>query len=858
MSIAIAGSGGSGVMTAGTMLLDAAARAGLYGLMVRTSGPQIRGGEAAALLRLAQRPIDSLDDGFDLLLAMDWQNVNRFADEITLHSGSLVIGDADEGDTPEVFARSGARCLALPLKKRAKAIAGSWSNMLVLGLVGGLVGLPASALEAALRATWKRTDAGLQANLAALQAGFAEAATIGETASIARLEGTLAGSAKRWLISGNEAAGYGAVRGGVRFVAAYPITPATELLEWMAPALAKVGGTLLQAEDELASANMIIGASFGGVPSLTATAGPGLALMTEAIGLAVAAEVPIVVVDVMRGGPSTGIPAKSEQSDLSFAVSGLHGDAPRLVLAPNSIADCAATTQWAVQLAEALQAPAIVLSDQFMGQSRAIIDRPADSAGTTARLTAAAGTPDYKRYRDTPSGVSPMSIPGTPGLVYTADGLEHSEAGIPSSQSRDHRLQLDKRERKLALARIRPALGRHRGRRRRRGDHLRLRHRHGARGGGPRRRAGRARAPDLAAPARAGPARADGAGAGRRDAGAGGRTEPRRAALPLPALDVRPAAPARELPPPRAAAAAAGRADAGHRRLAARRGACPGGRMNDLATPQAVALTAASYKSAAKPIWCPGCGDFTVLSAITKALAMMQLPPHEVAVVSGIGCSSRIPAYTNCYGFHGVHGRALAAGTGLKVARPDLTVLVTGGDGDGYSIGGNHFMHACRRNVDLTYIVMDNHVYGMTKGQASPTTEPDWDNKLSPGGTGIRSFHPLVIALASGASFVARAFSGDPNGTADIIAQGIRHPGFAFIEVLSPCVTFRPEQREWKQHAHPAPVAPTDDPARAARRIMTDDGFNIGVLYAGSRTPYPAQRREATHSVAELEAEFQL
>ena len=451
VSIAIAGSGGSGVMTAGTMLLDAAARAGLYGLMVRTSGPQIRGGEAAALLRLAQRPIDSLDDGFDLLLAMDWQNVNRFADEITLHAGSLVIGDADEGETPEVFARSGARCLALPLKKRAKAIAGSWSNMLVLGLVGGLVGLPASALEAALRASWKRSDAGLQANLAALQAGFAEGATIGDTASIARLEGTLASSAKRWLISGNEAAGYGAVRGGVRFVAAYPITPATELLEWMAPALAKVGGTLLQAEDELASANMIIGASFGGVPSLTATAGPGLALMTEAIGLAVAAEVPIVVVDVMRGGPSTGIPAKSEQSDLSFAVSGLHGDAPRLVLAPNSIADCAATTQWAVQLAEALQAPAIVLSDQFMGQSRAIIDRPADSDGTTARLTAAPGTPDYKRYRDTASGVSPMSIPGTPGLVYTADGLEHSEAGIPSSQARDHRLQLDKRERKLAL-----------------------------------------------------------------------------------------------------------------------------------------------------------------------------------------------------------------------------------------------------------------------------------------------------------------------------------------------------------------------------------------------------------------------
>src|SRR3990167_7709081 len=216
------------------------------------------------------------------------------------------------------------------------------------------------------------------------------------------------------------------------------------------------------------------------------------------------------------------------------------------------------------------------------------------------------------------------------------------------------------------------------------------------------------------------------------------------------------------------------------------------------------ALTPASFKSAYKPIWCPVCGDYTVLGSVTKALAAMGVAPKDCAVVSGIGCSSRIPAYTTCYGFHGVHGRSLAAGTGLKVARPDLTVLVTGGDGDGYSIGGNHFMHACRRNVDLTYIVMDNHVYGMTKGQASPTTEPDWDNKLSPGGTGIRSFHPLVIALAAGASFVARAFSGDPNSTAELIDQATPPPGFAFIENLSPCVTFRPEQRDWKTHVHAA------------------------------------------------------
>ena len=193
---------------------------------------------------------------------------------------------------------------------------------------------------------------------------------------------------------------------------------------------------MLQAEDELASINMIIGASYGGVPSLTATAGPGLALMTEGIGLAVSAEIPIVVVDVMRGGPSTGIPAKSEQSDLSFAVSGLVGDAPRLVLAPTSIADCLATTQWAVQLAEAMQAPAIVLSDQFMGQSRAIIDRPAESRLVGKRLTAAANTaglqtlPQYRlgRLADGDSGNTGRRLHGRRPRAHRGRDPEQSVA----------------------------------------------------------------------------------------------------------------------------------------------------------------------------------------------------------------------------------------------------------------------------------------------------------------------------------------------------------------------------------------------------------------------------------------------
>ncbi|MHA1537089.1 MAG: 2-oxoacid:ferredoxin oxidoreductase subunit beta [Alphaproteobacteria bacterium] len=268
-------------------------------------------------------------------------------------------------------------------------------------------------------------------------------------------------------------------------------------------------------------------------------------------------------------------------------------------------------------------------------------------------------------------------------------------------------------------------------------------------------------------------------------------------------------------------------------------------------------LTARDYKSELRPVWCPGCGDFSVLGSITTALAELKLKPENVAVISGIGCSSRIPAYTNTYGFHGVHGRALALGTGLKVARPDLTVLVAGGDGDGFSIGGNHFLHACRRNINLTYIVMDNRVYGMTKGQPSPTTEPDWDSALAPGGTGLRPFHPLVIALASGANFVARGFSGDLAGSARMIVAAIEHPGFSFVEILSPCVTFRPDERQWKNMVHTATVEPTDDPARAARRIMTDDGFNTGILYRGDRPAYrPVQGIGESVDPAVLEEEF--
>ena len=443
VSLALAGSGGAGVMTAGNLLLEAAAQAGYYALMTRTSGPQIRGGEAAAMLRISTFASDGQDDRFRVLAAIDWQNVARFAAEIPLDGSSLIIGDPSQGEPPEVFARSGARYAPVPFKELAKQHKDAWPNMIALGVLGGLIGLPAGSLERAVAKSMKK---GVEAGIAAVRIGLTQAGTLGAAFPLAESPS----KTPRWLITGNEAAGYGALRGGVRFVAAYPITPATELLEWLAPALAKVGGTMVQAEDELASINMILGASYGGVPALTATSGPGLALMTEALGLGVAAEIPVVVVDVMRTGPSTGIATKSEQADLNLAIYGLHGDAPHVVVAPNSLADCLEATEWAVNLAESLQVPAIVLSDQYFGQARGVVDVPRRNGSPATRLVATGNGGQFQRYAITDSGVSPMALPGTRGLAYTADGLEHNERGTPSSQAADHSAQMDKRARKVA------------------------------------------------------------------------------------------------------------------------------------------------------------------------------------------------------------------------------------------------------------------------------------------------------------------------------------------------------------------------------------------------------------------------
>lgn len=201
-------------------------------------------------------------------------------------------------------------------------------------------------------------------------------------------------------------------------------------------------------------------------------------------------------------------------------------------------------------------------------------------------------------------------------------------------------------------------------------------------------------------------------------------------------------------------------------------------------------LTLETYEGPVEPDWCPGCGDFGVLLSLKKAALELGLHPHEMMVVSGIGCSSNLPGFIHSYGVHSLHGRAVPMATGIKLANTDLNVVITGGDGDGYGIGMGHFIHAMRRNLDMTYVVMDNQIYGLTTGQASPTSMQEMRTKTTPRGNAEPPVNPLALAIISGATYVARAFSGKPKQLTELFAGAMAHKGFALIDVFSPCVTF--------------------------------------------------------------------
>jgi 2-oxoglutarate ferredoxin oxidoreductase subunit beta len=250
------------------------------------------------------------------------------------------------------------------------------------------------------------------------------------------------------------------------------------------------------------------------------------------------------------------------------------------------------------------------------------------------------------------------------------------------------------------------------------------------------------------------------------------------------------------------------------------------------ATAPALTLTAKDYKTDLHPIWCPGCGDFGVLNAIHRALAAIQVPPEELVLVSGIGCSSRAPHFINAYGFHTVHGRALPIATGVKEARPELEVIAIGGDGDFFAIGMGHLPHAARRNPDLTCIIMDNEIYGLTKGQASPTSQLKLVTGSTPYELVDQPVNPMALAIVSGATFVARGYSGKPKELAELIQQGIEHPGFSVIQIISPCVTFHNIFEATKAGVGPLPEGhdPTSK-AAGVKLALEGNGMEVGVFY---------------------------
>jgi 2-oxoglutarate ferredoxin oxidoreductase subunit beta len=255
----------------------------------------------------------------------------------------------------------------------------------------------------------------------------------------------------------------------------------------------------------------------------------------------------------------------------------------------------------------------------------------------------------------------------------------------------------------------------------------------------------------------------------------------------------------------------------------------------DLAEIRSLApLTAADYKSDLKPVWCAGCGDFGALAALHRAMARLQLSPSETVVISGIGCSSRLPGYVSTFGFNGLHGRALPLATGVKVARPELTVIAVGGDGDGIAIGGNHFLHSARRNLDVAYFLMDNEIYGLTKGQAAPTTASGEKTKSTVYGNPEPSVDPCELAICFGATWVGRGFSGDPKSLVDLMTSAIEHRGFAFLNVMSPCVTWKGDQqfKTLKAKARPLPADhDSSDRAAALRYTRETEFLTTGILY---------------------------
>jgi len=457
LTFAMVGSGGDGVVTMGDMIAQAGAADGLHVMKVEAYGPQIRGGESSCTVRLSADPIYAQGDLVEVLVVFNWGDFARFRGEIIAAPNAVVLYEESD-DTPLDQVDLGTdevRFVPVPFIQLAKDAAGTTlaKNIVTVGLLSEMFRLPKERIKNSIERKFKKKKAEvLEANIKGFQAGVELAESLSEYATGMRMQYEV--SEPMLLMSGNELCAVASLHAGCRFFAGYPITPSSEILHLLSEWMPKVGGYLVQTEDELSAIGAVIGGSFAGVKSMTATSGPGLALMTEMLGLASMAEIPAVIIDVQRGGPSTGLPTKSEQSDLWQALWGSHGDAPRVVLAPADVEDCFHATVAAFNIAEESQMPVIVLSDQFIAQRRETLSMLTLDHDVKSRQVPTVGElEEYKRYRETKSGVSPMTWPGIKGGEYQTNGLEHDEAGQPTSMFLTHEKMNAKRYRKLRAVR---------------------------------------------------------------------------------------------------------------------------------------------------------------------------------------------------------------------------------------------------------------------------------------------------------------------------------------------------------------------------------------------------------------------
>ncbi|MBN2171239.1 MAG: 2-oxoacid:acceptor oxidoreductase subunit alpha [Candidatus Krumholzibacteriota bacterium] len=452
--IGIVGSGGDGVITAGEFIVSAVSSEGLFSFMLKSYGAQIRGGESSCRVRISEQPVQSQGDEIDVLVTFSWADLLKFEHEVELREGTVILYDEDDPmpeDHVAQYAALKAVTYAIPFKRLAKERTQTilTKNVIMLGVLAELFGLPAKGIRHAIARKFAAKPGVVEKNIDAFGIGREWVKENLEKRDPFHLEYTP--GAPKLVMEGNAATALGAVVAGCRFYAGYPITPAGEVMVWMARHLPALGGIMVQCEDEISAAGMVVGAAFGGAKAMCATSGPGLSLKSEMLGLASIAEVPIVIVDVQRGGPSTGIPTKTEQSDLMHAIYGSHGDSPRVVIAPTDVEDCFDTAVQAFDIAEEFQIPVILLSDQFIAQRKETV-RPFDVSRRAVYERVKPGRAelvDYKRYRlDTKTGVSPMAVPGMPGGQYPASGIEHSEAGDPTSRVDTHSALTEKRYRK--------------------------------------------------------------------------------------------------------------------------------------------------------------------------------------------------------------------------------------------------------------------------------------------------------------------------------------------------------------------------------------------------------------------------